>query len=75
MISDLTFCCDECGVEITWTPVVIDGRPYCCHDCAIGLECSCASNDQGWGEDAEPLWMGSFEGRVEPTFGIDHGFE
>jgi hypothetical protein len=76
MVSDFSpLCCDECGVEINWTPVVIDGRPYCCHDCAVGLECSCASNDQDWEEDAEPSWMGGFEGRVEPTFGIDYGFE
>jgi hypothetical protein len=33
--------CDECGIRIRWTPTVIDGRTYCCPDCAVGLECDC----------------------------------
>ena len=33
--------CDGCGVEITWGPVVIDKRSYCCQDCAQGYTCAC----------------------------------
>lgn len=46
--------CDGCGVEITWSPVVIrqlkkgvglSGRrvyTFCCQACADGLPCTCA---------------------------------
>jgi hypothetical protein len=33
--------CDGCGVEITWAAVVLDGKTYCCQDCAEGRECEC----------------------------------
>jgi hypothetical protein len=33
--------CDGCGVEITWAPVVVEGRTYCCRDCSQGLLCIC----------------------------------
>ena len=33
--------CDGCGVEITWAPVVIAARSYCCQDCAQGYACAC----------------------------------
>ena len=33
--------CDGCGAEITWSPVVREGRDYCCEDCAAGLPCRC----------------------------------
>lgn len=33
--------CDGCGVEITWGPVVIESRSYCCQDCAQGYTCNC----------------------------------
>lgn len=65
-------CCDECGAEITWTPVVIDGRYYCCHDCAMGLECDCASGDPAWRDDSELLWMGSVESNPDSSYGIDY---
>jgi hypothetical protein len=44
--------CDGCGVEITWSPVVVPAlqgvkgaRPayYCCRDCQAGTRCDC-----GW---------------------------
>jgi hypothetical protein len=67
--------CDECGVEIIWGPVVIDGRHYCCHDCAVGLECDCASANSRWENDAEFLWIEGVEGNIESTYGIDYGFD
>jgi hypothetical protein len=71
--------CDECAVEITWTPVVIDNRPYCCHDCAIGLECRCAIARPRWEDDAQPLWPplwpGSLEGNTESVYSLDYGFD
>lgn len=63
-------CCDECGVEITWTPVVIDDRTYCCRDCAVGLECDCASGDPRWRDYAAPSWVGSVDEETEYFFGI-----
>jgi hypothetical protein len=42
--------CDGCGVEITWSPVVLQGAKtaahqragqYCCVDCADGRPCQC----------------------------------
>lgn len=36
-----TVVCDGCGVEITWAPVVLKKRMYCCKDCAAGLPCQC----------------------------------
>jgi hypothetical protein len=36
-----TIWCDNCGVEITWTPTVVDARDYCCTDCLEGRPCDC----------------------------------
>lgn len=33
--------CDGCGVEITWGPVMVADRVYCCRDCAQGIPCTC----------------------------------
>lgn len=33
--------CDGCGVEITWAPVVVKQRQFCCQDCAEGRLCQC----------------------------------
>jgi hypothetical protein len=33
--------CKNCGVEITWAPVVKAGRHYCCQDCYDGRPCDC----------------------------------
>lgn len=49
-----TIFCDGCGVEITWSPVIVHPsgkglaayakkpRRYCCLACAKGLPCHCA---------------------------------
>ena len=66
------FCCDECGAEVTWTPVVIDGRSYCCRDCAVGLECDCASSEPRWVDDSGPFWMGSVDGGAESSYDADY---
>ncbi|RPI87835.1 MAG: hypothetical protein EHM41_03480 [Chloroflexi bacterium] len=39
-IEDAVFC-DGCGVEITWSPVIVSGKDYCCADCRDGLVCYC----------------------------------
>jgi hypothetical protein len=71
-------CCDECGAEIVWTPIVIDGRSYCCRDCGVGVECDCASGDPRWMDDAPPLWdaapfwVGTVEEGTESSYGIDN---
>jgi hypothetical protein len=36
-----TIICDGCGVEITWSPIVVNDRQYCCIDCSQGLPCTC----------------------------------
>ncbi len=33
--------CDNCGVEITWAPVVKGEHHYCCQECFQGLACDC----------------------------------
>ena len=33
--------CDGCGVEITWGPVLVDSRAYCCRECSHGIPCRC----------------------------------
>ncbi|UCD99046.1 MAG: hypothetical protein JSV42_19260 [Chloroflexota bacterium] len=33
--------CDGCGAEITWGPVLVAKRPYCCRDCSQGYPCKC----------------------------------
>jgi hypothetical protein len=65
-------CCDECGVEITWTPVMIDGRPYCCHDCAVGLQCSCACIDSSGEDETEFFWLGDSDGDLDFASDFDY---
>lgn len=36
-----TVVCDGCGVEITWMPVIVESKQYCCQDCAEGRVCEC----------------------------------
>ncbi len=33
--------CDGCGVEITWGPVLVEGRIFCCLECSKGIPCRC----------------------------------
>ena len=33
--------CEGCGAEITWGPVLVKGRTYCCRDCSQGILCAC----------------------------------
>lgn len=36
-----TVVCDGCGVEVSWTPILVKGRMYCCRECAEGRPCQC----------------------------------
>jgi hypothetical protein len=65
--------CDECGVEITWTPVVIGYRTYCCHDCAMGLECDCDNFNPSWEEDEEFPWTEGVGDNPEFISGLEYG--
>jgi hypothetical protein len=38
---DETIWCVGCGVELTWSPVMVGRDRYCCQDCAHGLKCIC----------------------------------
>lgn len=38
--------CDCCEIEITGTPVVRDGKAYCCEGCAGGGPCTCDYSDR-----------------------------
>ena len=67
--------CDECAVQITWTSLTIDGLPYCCHECAVGLECDCANINSRLEDEAGPFWVGTVEGGKETTYSIDYIFE
>jgi hypothetical protein len=33
--------CKGCGVEVTWSPIIVKEQTYCCEDCSRGLECGC----------------------------------
>lgn len=34
--------CQGCGVEITWSPILVDQHTYCCEECSRGIQCRCA---------------------------------
>lgn len=34
--------CQGCGVEVTWSPFLVNNIVYCCEDCSRGIECRCA---------------------------------
>ena len=36
-----TVWCDGCGAEITWGPIAVRNRIYCCWECAQGISCEC----------------------------------
>ena len=36
-----TVFCDNCGAEITWSPVIVEKHDYCCQDCFEGRPCDC----------------------------------
>jgi hypothetical protein len=38
---DETVWCVGCGVELTWSPVMVGKDRYCCQECAEGLKCNC----------------------------------
>ncbi len=42
--------CVRCGAEIDCAPVAIDGRLYCCADCAAGRPCECGER-MGLGDE------------------------
>jgi hypothetical protein len=42
--NDEIIWCDGCGAEITLSPVLEDGRKYCCHDCSQGIPCDCGDH-------------------------------
>jgi hypothetical protein len=48
-----TVFCDNCGVEITWAPIVADNHHYCCQDCHDHLQCDCRPAID-WEEDDQP---------------------
>jgi hypothetical protein len=55
---DNTIYCDGCGVEITWSPIIIERRDYCCQDCLEVRPCKCGERTEldedrraGGGED------------------------
>jgi hypothetical protein len=41
--TDDVMWCDGCGVEISWAPLKIGNRHYCCEDCHEGRPCECGS--------------------------------
>ena len=34
--------CANCGLEVQWKPVVVEGKAYCCWGCARGGPCYCS---------------------------------
>lgn len=62
--------CDRCGVEITWSPYIVQPTPtalpemrraeYCCQDCAEDRPCHCADrtelDDDRRSPGSQPGW-------------------
>jgi hypothetical protein len=62
---DETVWCDGCGVEISWGPVVVSDRKYCCQDCAAGLPCDCGTrlefeDERRSSQDSSPYASGGY---------------
>lgn len=47
--------CDGCGVEITWAPILSEGRRYCCALCARGGDCGCGYAVEDEGEEGPAI--------------------
>jgi hypothetical protein len=52
--------CDGCGVEITWSPVVVGKRSFCCRDCAEGRACDCDFPPEERAEKAEMVTVPAY---------------
>ncbi len=37
--------CASCDIELTESPLVVDGTPFCCSGCAEGGPCTCVYED------------------------------
>lgn len=46
--------CANCGLEIAWEPVVVDGKAYCCGGCAQGGPCYCSYDPPEISSAAKP---------------------
>lgn len=57
-----TVFCDNCGVEITWAPVFLNGSEFCCRDCSEHRACRCADRME-WDD----------ERRARDSMGADAG--
>ena len=62
-IIEGTIFCNNCGVEITWSPIVVKGCHFCCRDCLSQLGCECGDRmefeDERRQEDYTPTISGS----------------
>lgn len=65
--------CVNCGLDIAWEPVVVDGKPYCCGGCAQGGPCYCSydipesdGSTSAEHEDAVEIAHGSVERCLSP---------
>ena len=59
--------CTNCGVEITWLPLILDSRAYCCQDCLDHLPCECAGvfeieEDRSSGQDSVIALLAAYTG-------------
>ncbi len=39
--SKAALVCAACEIDIDWTPVLLEGTPYCCAGCTEGGPCCC----------------------------------
>ncbi len=46
MRTEDTIWCDGCGVEIVWTPLMVDRWDFCCQDCQGGIPCECSALEE-----------------------------
>ena len=41
-----TVWCKGCGIEIFWSPKIVDNHSYCCQECLEGFPCRCGERNE-----------------------------
>ena len=58
--------CANCGLEIVWEPIRVNGEAYCCSGCAQGGPCCCSYDPP---EGALPLPAAQTSSQSKPQVG------
>ena len=49
--AENTIWCDNCGAEITWSPIIHGKHEFCCSDCYEGRGCDCGVRMEGYQDE------------------------